>query len=43
MTLERVGRFEQVISECRNATDHITSVSNDLVHSINQVTDKLSH
>lgn len=43
ITLERVGRFEQVISECRNATDHITSVSNDLVHSINQVTDKLSH
>ncbi len=42
MTLNHVGRFEQIITECRKATDHITSVSNDLVHNINKVTDRLS-
>lgn len=43
MTLDHVSRFEQVISECRKATDHITSVSDDLIHNINKVTDRLSH
>lgn len=42
MTLEHVNHFEEIISECKNATDHITSVSNDLIHNINQVTNKLS-
>ena len=42
MTLDRVSRFEQVISECRKATDHITAVSDELIHNINKVTDKLS-
>ncbi len=37
-TLENVYHFERIISECRDATDKITSVSENLVHNIHKVT-----
>ncbi len=36
-TLENVYHFEKIISECRDATDHITSVSNHLIHNIHKL------
>lgn len=36
-TLEHVYHFEKIISECRNATDHVTSVSNELIHNIQKL------
>ncbi len=38
-TLENVYHFEKIISECRNATDHVTSVSNQLIHNIQKLGD----
>lgn len=36
-TLENVYSFEQIISTCRNATEHITAVSDQLVHNMNKL------
>ncbi len=36
-TLENVYHFEQIISQCRDATDHVTSVSNALIHNIRKL------
>lgn len=36
-TLENVYHFEQIISQCRDATDHVTSVSNSLIHNIRKL------
>ena len=36
-TLENVYHFEQIISKCRDATDHVTSVSNELIHNIRKL------
>jgi len=36
-TLENVYHFEKIISKCRDATDHITSVSNHLIHNIHKL------
>lgn len=37
VTLENVYNFEKIISKCQDATDHITSVSSQLVHNINKL------
>lgn len=37
VTLENVYRFERIITDCREATDQITSVSNDLVRNVNKL------
>lgn len=37
VTLENVYNFEKIISKCRDATDHITSVSSNLVHNIHKL------
>lgn len=37
VTLENVFSFEKIISDCRDATEHITSVSGQLVHNINKL------
>ncbi len=36
-TLENVYHFEKIISECRDATDHVTSVSNHLIQNIHKL------
>ena len=36
-TLENVYQFEKIISSCRDATSHITSVSNHLIHNIHKL------
>lgn len=36
-TLENVYHFEKIISECRDATDEITSVSSQLIHNIRKL------
>lgn len=36
-TLENVYQFEKIISSCRDATNHITSVSNQLIHNIHKL------
>ncbi len=40
-TLQNVYSFERIISDCRKATDRISSVSNALVKNIGKVTKKL--
>ncbi len=37
VTLENVYSFEKIISRCKEATEHITSVTNHLVHNINKL------
>lgn len=37
VTLENVYNFEKIISKCQDATEHITSVSSQLVHNINKL------
>lgn len=36
-TLENVYSFEKIIADCRTATEHISSVSNQLIHNINKL------
>ena len=36
-TLENVYHFEKIISECRDATDHVTAVSNKLIKNIHKL------
>lgn len=36
-TLENVYHFEKIISKCRDATEHITSVSNHLIRNIHKL------
>lgn len=36
-TLENVYHFEKIISECRDATDHVTSISNHLIQNIHKL------
>ena len=39
-TLDSVGGFEQNLSNCKSAADHITAVADELVKSIGKVADK---